>query len=135
MRKKRATDRLLKNERTREWVFDFFVGMVLFVSVAFFAGVHKAPALPAPLAKTEAMIAKNTADTRSTPHKQKSFQMAQAQGATTNAEKAAPAPQTDNRGLLIAMTLVFSILCAVTLHFWRLLRREYASPRRKRGRG
>jgi hypothetical protein len=136
--------RLFRTDRGREMTVDFLTGVGLFCMVALFAGVHEAPALPQPLAKTEAAIAEtqqevDQAAATSTASAGQQVAMLETPragryyaGETTAA--ASPAADSGDRGMLLIMALVFSSLSAVTFQFWRHLRREYAAPRRKRSR-
>lgn len=141
MRANKAKFRLFRTDRGREMTVDFMTGIGLFCMVALFAGVHEAPALPAPLAKTEAALA----DAQHESDYLKQVAMVRMASITTPA--AAPAhtasiaaadtaaAESEDRTMLLIMALVFASLSAITIQFWRHLRREYASPRRKWGRG
>ena len=134
MQKNKNRGKLFGSDRTREWATDFMIGIGMFLLVAFFASTHTRSALPAPLAKTQAAL-EQTAIT--TP--ENSFIEPAYTGSITSL-------QNSNRGVqnngpsntnmtMIFMALVFSTLLTLTIQFWRNLRREYASPRRKWGKG
>ena len=135
MRSRRIKTRIFKNERAREWVTDFMIGIGMFVLVAIFASTHTDSALPAPLAKTEAMLAQTREPaTVNRVQTLRTLQFVLSQGLTSNT-RSIPHNSSDNRTLMVVMALVFSALLTLTIQFWRNLRRAYASPRRKWGRG
>lgn len=135
MRSSRIKTRIFKNERAREWVTDFMIGIGMFVLVAIFASTHTDSALPAPLAKTEAMLAQTSEPAKANRVQTfRTLQFVSSQGLTSST-RSTPHNSSNNRTLMIVMALVFSALLTLTIQFWRNLRRAYASPRRKWGRG
>jgi hypothetical protein len=132
--------RLFRTERGREMTVDFLTGVGLFCMVALFAGVHEAPALPQPLARTEAAIAETRHEAAqheavASPVAGQQVAMLEAPHAAatgTATAAASPAEEGGDRSMMFIMALVFSTLSAITFQFWRHLRREYAAPRRRR---
>ncbi len=132
MQKTKRRAKLFGSDRAREWTTDFLIGLGMFLLVAFFASTHTKPALPAPLAKTQASLEQSMLPASepvivtktSMPSSQSSSltQMPQINGSSNNL-------------MMVFMALVFSTLLTLTIQFWRNLRREYASPRRKWGKG
>ncbi len=129
--------RLFKSDRVREWATDFMIGIGMFVLVAFFASTHTDSALPAPLAKTEAVFQQHREQV-ATPLSQKqtlrSLQYVSSHDITSHRPAKTEPARNDNM-MMIFMALLFSALLTLTIQFWRNLRRAYASPRRKWGKG
>ncbi len=132
MQKNKRRAKLFESDRAREWTTDFLIGIGMFLLVAFFASTHTKSAMPAPLVKAQtsseqtmlpasepiivtktSMVSKQSSDLQ---------QMSQLKGSSNNL-------------VMVFMALVFSTLLTLTIQFWRNLRREYASPRRKWGKG
>ena len=126
---------IFKTERAREWATDFMIGIGMFVLVAFFASTHTDSALPAPLAKTEAMLEKTIQPT--TVQRVQTFRTMQFVSSDNLSSRSSSTPGTpaNNNFIMVFMALMFSALMTLTTHFWRNLRRAYASPRRKWGKG
>lgn len=125
--------KLIRNERTRVWATDFLIGIGMFTLVFLFASVHQAPALPAPLAKTNAVLAETLQ--QNGPDKGTVQTIAMHRQYAGDSATTTIMATTDRTILIGFMALVFSALTMLTIHFWRSLRRAYASPRRKWGKG
>ncbi len=127
--------RIFKSDRAREWATDFMIGIGMFVLVAFFASTHTNSALPAPLAKTRAVLEQTAADTVN-----EDTQPVDAATVPSSPVRAGGQSLAGNNGphksmIMVFMALAFSTLLTLTIHFWRNLRRAYASPRRDWGKG
>ena len=135
MRRTKSKAKFFKSERARQWATDFMIGIGMFTLVAFFASTHTKPALPAPLERTQAVIGHST-PFATTKYIQtlRSMQFVSSQD-LISASVRHQQPNANNNILLIFMAMAFSALLTLTSQFWRNLRRAYASPRRKRGRG
>jgi len=132
MRNKTATFKSLRKNRMRELLTDFFIGVGVFFMVTTFAGAYEAPALPAPLINSEAMVAVGGHELQSGA----SFaSLSLARPIMRSNTRITAYRGGHNKTMLIMMALLFTSLSTITFQFWRHLRREYASPRRKRGRG
>jgi len=125
---------IFKSERTRLWTTDFLIGIGMFTLVAFFASTHSNSALPAPLAKTQAIVQANQS---SAAYEQSVLRVQFVSTQNSANPKFFSNTETDhkNKIMLTFMALAFSALLTLTIHFWRNLRRAYASPRRKWGKG
>ncbi len=125
---------LFKSEQTRLWTIDFLIGIGMFTLVVFFASSQSSSALPAPLARTQAVVQAN----QSLAAYEQSVLAVQFVSMQNTArpeifmEKETTGP---NNSLLVFMALAFSALLTLTIQFWRNLCRAYASPRRKWGKG
>ena len=141
MRKSKDRTRVFKSDHTREWATDFLIGIGMFVLVAFFASSHTDPALPAPLEKIKTVHEQTiTTPAQGVSTRQMATTRISSSGMAT-AERTQPTGNrlasfgNNNNIIMIFMALVFSALLTLTIQFWRNLRRAYASPRRKWGRG
>ncbi len=111
------------------------IGIGMFVLVAFFAGTHTKPALPSPLARTQAVLLQ-TAPTASLEENRFAHALPSlASKSPAGSDKSVKLHAANNNIAMIFMALVFSALLTLTIQFWRNLRRAYASPRRKWGKG
>ncbi|MCF6200158.1 MAG: hypothetical protein L3J67_12345 [Hyphomicrobiaceae bacterium] len=126
--------KVFKSEQTRLWTTDFLIGIGMFTLVAFFASTQSNAALPAPLAKTQAIVEANQS---SAAYEQSVLrvQFVSTQNSANPKFFANKETGDKNNSMLIFMALIFSALLTLTIQFWRNLRRAYASPRRKWGKG
>ncbi len=134
MRRNKNKRKLFKSDQTRLWTTDFLIGVGMFALVAFFASTQSNSALPAPLAKTQAIVQANLSSTayEQSVHRVQFVSLQNSAHAKTFATQ----KTTDqNNSMLVFMALIFSALLTLTVQFWRNLRRAYASPRRKWGKG
>ncbi len=136
MRQRKSRIRIFKSERSREWAIDFMIGIGMFVLVAIFASTHTDSALPAPLAKTQAVLEQNAVPPRSPAYAEtlRTMQFVSSQDLLHSASVQTSAT-SNNNFLLFFMGLAFSGLLTMTFQFWRNFRRAYASPRRGWGKG
>ena len=136
MQKTKRRAKLFGSDRAREWTTDFLIGLGMFLLVAFFASTHTKSALPAPLAKTQAALEQSA-----TANSKKPFEEPTYTGSISSLKKPMNGHpliqrnQSNNTLVMVFMALMFSTLLTLTIQFWRNLRREYASPRRKWGKG
>ena len=132
MQKNKRRVKLFGSDRAREWTTDFLIGLGMFLLVAFFASTHTKPAMPAPLAKTQTSL-EQTMLPASEP-----IIVTKTNVSSSRSSSLGQTPQfngASNNLVMVFMALVFSTLLTLTIQFWRNLRREYASPRRKWGKG
>ena len=132
MQKNKRGIRFFGSDRAREWVTDFMIGIAMFVLVAFFASTHTRSAQTAPLAKPQAALEQSGQKPEQQLLAAKTLAPAQI---STKTAQANISDNTNYSAVMVFMALVFSALLSMTIQFWRNLRREYASPRRKWGKG
>ena len=135
MRRNKSKAKFFISERARQWATDFMIGIGMFALVAFFASTHTKPAFPAPFEKTQAVTGHTTHF--ATTHYIQTLRSMQFVSSPNliSASVRHPQPSSNNNVPMIFMAIVFSAFLTLTSQFWRNLRRAYASPRRKRGRG
>ncbi|MCP4934486.1 MAG: hypothetical protein GY927_09850 [bacterium] len=132
MQKNKRGVKLFVSDRTREWTTDFLIGIGMFLLVALFASTHTKSAMPAPLAKTRTSLEQTMFPANETVIVAKTNISS---NHTSSIQKMPQLNSSSNKLLMVFMALVFSALVSLTSHFWRNLRREHASPRRKWGKG
>ena len=132
MQKTKRRTRLFGSDRAREWTTDFLIGLGMFLLVAFFASTHTKPAMPAPLAKTQTSLEQSMLPATEPVIVTKTSVSSSQSSSHTQMPKL---NVSSNNLVMVFMALVFSALLSLTIQFWRNLRREYASPRRKWGKG
>ena len=129
----------------REFAADFLTGLLIIFAVFVLAALESRAAWPAPVLVAAApssgiVVSSHAAGAKSTPtfldHSPAASEAAQTElrvavgPLQANHIPLQAAPK--NRFFAITiMTLFFAAMCAVTLGFWRHIRREYASARRK----
>ena len=139
-------DQSMKVRRTatllRETAADFLAGLLIIIAVFVLAAVESRTAWPAPvlLAAAPASGIVVSSHAANTPTVLDQSPAASEAAQTELRVAVGPIKSNDmplqaaprNRFFAISiMTLFFAAMCAVTLGFWRHIRREYASPRRK----
>lgn len=135
MQRNKSRIKIFKSDRTREWATDFMIGIGMFVLVAFFASTHTNSALPAPLAKTKAVLEQSIPTATTTENQTALVNSGASSQNSTASPYLAGSGTSNNNAIMVFMALVFSALLTMTIQFWRNLRRAYASPRRKWGKG
>jgi hypothetical protein len=129
----------------RETAADFLAGLLIIIAVFVLAALESRTAWPAPVFLAAApasgiVVSSHAAGTPSTPIILDQSPAASEAAQTELRVAVGPIKSNDiplqaaprNRFFAITiMTLFFAAMCAVTLGFWRHIRREYASPRRK----
>jgi hypothetical protein len=135
MRRNKSRVKIFKSDRAREWATDFTIGIGMFILVAFFASTHTNSALPAPLAKTRAVLEQTIATPSTDQKSMVGTTQFQSFVSSSGHSVLAKNIRSDNNIMMIFVALIFSALLTMTIQFWRNLRRAYASPRRKWGKG
>ncbi len=125
---------LFKSEQTRLWTTDFLIGIGMFTLVVFFASTQSNSALPAPLARTQAIVQANQS-LAAYEQSVLAVQFVTRQNRTSPKSFTEKTATGSNNSMLVFMALVFSALLTLTIQFWRNFCRAYASPRRKWGKG
>lgn len=132
MQKNKRRVKFFESDRAREWTTDFVIGIGMFLLVAFFASTHTKSAMPAPLKKAQTSL-EQTMLPASEPIIVSKTSLSSSP--SSNAQQMPQLNASGNNLMMVFMALVFSTLLSLTIQFWRNLRREYASPRRKWGKG
>ena len=133
MQHNKKKSKIFKSDRARLWTTDFLIGIGMFALVVFFASTQSNSALPAPLARTQAIVQANLsgATYERSVHTVQFVAMQNSAHPKIFTDKKSDQDKT----MLVFMALAFSALLTLTIQFWRNFRRAYASPLRKWGKG